>query len=400
MPCLRPRDLTVNGLAVKVVCQKCSECRKGKVRDLVGRVLAEKRTAIGCHFVTLTYGVDRRVDGAVNVKGADVLTYSHFRKYLKTLRNAGYPMRYLVAGEYGALKSRAHFHAIIFWTKRIPPIPKHTRGKDGVLRCWDDPWWKPIGGGHTQYDEVTGKTARYVCKYCLAPEKGKQAIVRRSTRPLLGAKYFDHWAKLHVKQELAITNRYYTVPGSVEPKSGKLWNYYMNDATLRYVVQSFKRQWQDRFPGRHMPPSAFLERQFDKVAVPMPDPDKPLAKRGYQARPAPPTHGEVTAPGSADRLWTDGETVFYDEKRHAYWCEWGRIEVRDGDGNHVASYRPDPPVVLWWSYDEKGEHLWSPDFVSVAEGKRRAAAFVAEATGQLSPQAERYAEASGRRVRR
>lgn len=369
MPCLSPRYLSLNALSVKVVCQKCNECRKDKVRDLVGRILAEKHQAVGCHFITLTYGVDRRIDGAVNVKGADVLMYSHFRSYLKKLRNAGYPMRYLVAGEYGPLKQRAHFHAILVWTKKIPPIPKHKRGRDGRHRCWDDPWWQPIGGGHTQYEEVTGKTARYVAKYCLAPEKGKQAIVRRSTRPLLGASYFRHLAKVHVEQGLAPQNRYYTVPGSIEPKSGKLWNYYMNDATARFFVRSFVRQWEERFPGLHPPASDFVQRELDKLAVPKPDPDKPLTARRYLALPHLPT--------------PNGEEVFYDEKRNAYWCELARTE----------KFRLSSPVVVWWSFDDRGQRCWSFEFVSVTEGERRWKAFL------RSRSADEYAAASGRRPR-
>lgn len=365
MPCLNPRSLLVNGLVTRVVCQKCSECRKGKVRDIVGRVLAEKRYAVGSHFITLTYGVDRRIDGAVNVKGADVLTYSHFRTFLKRLRDGGYPMRYLVAGEYGAAKGRAHFHALLFWTKRVPDIPLHKRGRDGIKRAWDDPWWQPIGGGHTQWEEVTGKSARYVAGYTLKPTfQGAQSVVRRSTRPLLGAKYFDHWAKLHVDQGLAIKDRYYTVPDSTDPKTGKLWRYYMNDATLRYVVESFRWQWEARFPGRHMPPSDFLERQFDKVAVPQADPDKMLRRRKYQPRPY------ILPP--------NGEQMYFDEKRNAFWFELGRTK-----DNRLSS-----PLRYWWSFDHKGERCWSFEFVSVAEGARRWRAYI------LSRSADAYAEAS------
>lgn len=384
MPCLNPRTIYVaepawrggrdkGGLAREVACQKCSECRKGRVRDLTGRVLAESKYAVGSHFITLSYGVDRRMGGAVDVKGANVLTYSHCQNWLKRLRNAGYPMRYVLAGEYGSKNGRAHFHCILFWTREVPPVPEHKLGKDGHRRCWNDPFWEPIGGGHTQWAEVNQSTARYVAKYSLKDrtDEHAQGFVRVSTRPLIGAKYFDHWAKLHVDQGLALKNRYYTIDGSVDKQSGKLWQYYMNDAVLRYVLRSFSRQWEAAYGKRHMPSSEWMERQFDKLARPLAG-DAPLPKRRYLARPF------LATP--------NGEQVCFDEKRNEYWCELGRTE-----GGRLSS-----PVRVWWSFDEKGQRCWSFEFVSVTEGERRWRAYLRAVKEGLSPEAMAYAKASGR----
>lgn len=383
MPCLTPRRLVIEGREYEFACQKCKECRKGRVRDLVGRALAESKYAVGSSYITLTYGVDRRIDGAADVKGANVLTYSHVRTWLKRLRDAGYPMRYIIAGEYGSMKGRAHWHCILWWTREVPPIPEHVADRKGVSRCWNDPWWEPIGGGHTQWAEVTRETITYCCSYSLKRlgDPDAQGMVRQSTRPLIGAKYFDHWAKMHVDQGLAISDRYYTIAGSKDPKTGKLWRYYMTDAALAYVVKSFKRQWEERNPGRHMPPHPFLERELDRLAVPMPDPDKPLAARRFQARPFIPT--------------PNGEPVFFDQVRNAYYFFVGYQEKRPEYGGELKDrwvfYRQHG--LRWWSFDHTGERCWSDEFVSVPEGERRWRAYA------LARSADEYREAAGR-VRR
>lgn len=362
MPCLNPRRMTLNGLAREFACQKCLECRKGRVRDLSGRALAEKLYCVGSHFVTLTYGVDRRVDGASDVPGAVVLTYSHIKNWLKRLRNAGYPARYIVAGEYGSKKGRCHWHVILYWTKKVPPVPAHVTGQDGHPRCWDDPFWKPIGGGHTRWDEVTEHTARYISKYCLkdTEDPHAQTIVRRSTRPMIGARYFDHWARLHVEQGLAIKDRLYRIPGSVDKATGMPWNYYMTDAALAYVVRSYARQWRAANGSRHMPPDAFLEEQLDKLAYLPPDMSQPRPAVKFKARPHLPP--------------PNGETVFFDEVQNEYYYELGRT------GRRV----PDDPVRVWWTFDQHGHREWSFDFVSVPEGERRLREFVSGASGRRS----------------
>jgi hypothetical protein len=374
MPCLNPRRMTIHGFAREFACQKCLECRKGRVRDLVGRALAEQKYAVGSHFITLTYGVDRKVDGASDVKGAVVLTYSHVQNWLKRLRDAGYPMRYVIAGEYGSKKGRSHWHCILYWQEKVPPVPEHVEDNTGARRAWNDPWWKPIGGGHTQWADVDAGTVRYVAKYSLksVDDRHAQSIVRVSKNPLIGARYFDHWAKLHVDQELAIKSRYYRIAGSVDPSTGKLWNYWMTDAALRYVILSYGRQWRETYGDRHMPVGTFMEEQFDKLAVPIPDPDRPLAVKRFSSRPYIPT--------------PNGEEVLYDEKRNAYYFELGRTK----------DYRPSNPVRCWWSFDENGQREWSFNFVSVPEGERLLRAFLDGVTGKA---ADDYRAASGRSSR-
>lgn len=99
--CLRPMMIDGN----EVPCSKCQVCVNNRINDYVGRCLCEAQVRPFVYAVTLTYR-----DGV----GAVVLQYADFQKLIKKLRFAGLKVSYIVAGEYGALKGRAHWHAVIF----------------------------------------------------------------------------------------------------------------------------------------------------------------------------------------------------------------------------------------------------------------------------------------------
>lgn len=377
MPCLTPRTVLKNGLEVTVGCQKCSECQKGRVRDLTGRCLAESMYSVGATFWTGTYGKSLRLNGADDADGAARIMYSHFQRFVKRLRRAGFLCRYIVAGENGPKKGRSHFHAILFWTRRVPEVPYHATGENGQRRCWNDPWWTPYHGGHTQWAKVEASTCRYIAKYATKDSNSgeRRSVVRRSTRPMLGYAYFDEWARRHVLQQLAPRDRYFTVPGSVDKQTGKLWKYWMTDAAARYVVKSFVRQWAEVYPGRHPPPSEFVERELDKLGRPVPDAEaegqRPRRRR-YLAKPHEPT--------------PNGEAVLYDERLHCWYFVLG----------HTKKWAPFPEraVRFYWTFDQNGERWWGPVFVSLAEGEKRWRAYV------QSQAADAYAEASGAMAKR
>ena len=65
--------------------------------------------------VTLTYKGD--VPGSVTLLTADV------QKFVRSLRKAGHKVRYMIAGEYGERKGRAHWHAVLFFKGKVPSLP-------------------------------------------------------------------------------------------------------------------------------------------------------------------------------------------------------------------------------------------------------------------------------------
>lgn len=369
--CDRPRRF-VNAAGHERVagCRRCSSCVEARIRDWQGRVMAETLFSKGATFFTLTYGMDQRMGGAVDRDGAAVLTYSHAQKWVRSFRDAGYPCRYFIAGEYGAKKARAHWHAILFWQRQVPERPEHTVRLVGEKRketCWHDPWWER---GHTQWAEVNPTTARYLAKYAVKDERSAdrerpQSLIRMSRFPLLGAAYFDDWARRHVEAQIPIADRSFTVPGSRDPQTGRPWVYRMGDPAARYVCQSFKRQWEAKWPGRHMPLSDVLERYVDEAARVIVDPDREVIRAAGQFR---------------QRPWIDPPSGWVKsfEERTNLW-----VATRGGDR-------------LVWSFDADGHRAWAATFVSEAEAERRRA----ELRRRSDPQAYRDASQSLARVKR
>ena len=99
----------------KAACRHCLRCRRNRVDCLVGRCLAEKAVSDGVLGVTLTYKGD--VPGSVTLLTADV------QKFVRSLRKAGHKVRYMIAGEYGERKGRAHWHAVLFFKGKVPSLP-------------------------------------------------------------------------------------------------------------------------------------------------------------------------------------------------------------------------------------------------------------------------------------
>lgn len=334
--CLSRRAITVNGLRVDARCNRCRECISDRVRDLTGRCYAEQKYSVGAHCITLTYGTSRNINGARDVDGAHVLDYTHIMGYLKRVRAAGYPVRYLVAGEHGSRKNRAHWHILLFWQEKVPDVPEHVMDAAGKARCLSDPWWH---FGHTHWDKVDQSTVRYVCKYLVADqlEPGTKVIIRRSTKPMLGAKFFDYWARRHVEQQLPIRNRVYRIAGSIEKKTGKLWEYYLSDAALEYVLASYLLQWKQVYGADSHPPSSdLLDKYLDSIAKP----EVRLHRQAYVRRSRP-----------------------HDEPPHGY-----AVRFSEPHNIWVAERGPDR---LWWSYDGDGLPAWVSGIVSESEAAER-----------------------------
>lgn len=355
--CLNPRTfIGPDGRQRTVGCRQCGTCTQARVRDWTGRVLAEVKYSAGATFFTLTYGKDRAY-GDVDAPGAAVLTYSHVQKWIRRIRDAGYPLRYLVAGEYGEQKARAHWHVCAFWTSKVPTRPKHRErqaGRKTISWCLDDPFWDH---GFTQWGEINVGSARYITGYVvkgeqreereLAGKKPLQSIVRMSRFPVIGARHFEELAARHVEQGLPIRDRLFTVEGVKDPETGRLWKYRMSDGSFRHFCQSYLYQWALAHPDRHPPHSDLLEAYVDEHRVPwrrawqqLSDPAPVAASpraRQLPARPwMPPPEGWSQAFSAPLNAWT---------------------AVRGGER-------------LFWSYGEDGERGWFPRFVSDAGGEQ------------------------------
>lgn len=253
--CINPGQLPDG---TEIACRKCWQCHENKVNDWVGRCLAESKTSHASYSITLTYGRDD--DGNVDHARAAWLTYSDVQKFFKHLRADGYKFRYLVAGEYGSLKGRAHWHAILFFEGRTPP---HELSTVSAKRFTNKYW--PHGYQH--WEEPSAASIRYVCKY-IQKDMGKeerQGHLAMSKKPPLGDMFFRMLAQEYVENGLAPQNPTYQFP-EVRDKKGRIQQFRITGTTLRNFIEYYKQAWAISGTRRHHPVSKMIDDHDDKQA--------------------------------------------------------------------------------------------------------------------------------------
>mgnify|MGYP001146648577 CR=1 FL=1 len=242
-----------------VACRQCWRCRKNRVDDYVARAMAEASVSEAVCTLSVTYAP--RDDLADKV-----LHPRHFQLFMKLLRRRGHKVRYLVAGEYGDLKGRAHFHAVLFF--------KHVAAGEGEPRYNPDHLFEPVSSkpfcrempkkrmvhirewphGHVSADWSASEAAiRYVCKYLLADDKNN-AWFSLSKKPALGAEWFA--LKAERSRELSV------LPHSFEylpPGGDRNRPYLMTGATRRDYLAAIT---QDAAERPRM--SEWVGKTFDK----------------------------------------------------------------------------------------------------------------------------------------
>lgn len=275
--CLAPSILNDG---TQVACRECWQCRQDRVNNWVGRCIAETRTAVAAHAVTLTYGRDDNVEsetyGEAMHEKAAVLTYSDVQKFIKLLRKHGFPARYFVAGEYGSRKGRAHWHIILFWQEKVPPgivLQKNwwfarldpKTGKQAVLQNGKPAWFWPHG--HTFWESPTMEHFRYNTKYVLkqvgagADEaQGKQV---GSKEPPLGAPYFAQLARRYAEQSLAPQDATYSFPEAVR-KNGERIAFRLAGASKDRFIAAYVDAWRALHGDKEMPASEMVEKWVEK----------------------------------------------------------------------------------------------------------------------------------------
>lgn len=293
--CLSP-SLLPNGKFIP--CRLCWQCKADRVDDVVGRCIAESKSAVATHAVTLTYG--RALDKAKPTYGepdhekAAYLTYSDVQKYFKLLRRHGYPLRYLVVGEYGSLKGRAHWHIIIFWQKRVPPGITYDKrfmhyrvNEDGELQ-FDESGRVSLFWPHgvSFFTTADYKAVRYNCKY-INKDIGadeRQSHYSMSKKPPLGSQYFSELAERYAAKGLSpqgtgaknipdgVDEEAYDGPGSfiytfpeVTKSNGSRVEFRLRDVSLELFLQAFIDAWVARYGNTKWPYSRLVEKYWSPL---------------------------------------------------------------------------------------------------------------------------------------
>jgi len=224
---------------VTVPCKKCTECASMKIRHWTGRILAELQDGGTPWFCTFTYR------GGYDDPKAYWLDYDDIQKTFKILRKAGYKFRYVIVGEYGSERDRAHWHAIMIWDGDPPAALFSTQGYD-----W--PYWKH-GTSYIETPRNMQACASYMLKYLL---KDPTARMRYSRRPAIGERYLHRYASDLAKAGLAIFPKKatFTVPDN-KNKDNRLFEYYIDRTSDLYarIMDTYLETWASERPNDPLP---------------------------------------------------------------------------------------------------------------------------------------------------
>lgn len=143
-------------------CGKCLGCQSKKTNEWALRCTHEAAQYDKNCFITLTYS-----DEYLPANGG--LDHSDFQKFMKRLRKhfTGTKIRYFMCGEYGSLKERPHFHAIIFGIDFEDMELLHTNQKGNILNYTSKTLSKLWPFGFHTIGPVHYGTVKYVAKYSM-----------------------------------------------------------------------------------------------------------------------------------------------------------------------------------------------------------------------------------------
>ncbi|QCS37256.1 replication initiation protein [Tortoise microvirus 76] len=251
--CIAPlKFVTKQGEVRQVACHKCKQCVDLRVLDVIGRNIAESKTAVAAHCVTLTYGNNPKYHGASDHPSAVLLTYADVQKFFKRLRKAGYKFSYFIAGEFGSLKGRTHWHGMIYWYSQPP--------RDIVLRTKKLPYWawadeNNVTRGFVFWDKVGIRAVRYACKYINKDQT--HSVIKWSKRPAIGARYVERLAEKYVEQGIAPQTLEYSFP-EIKDKKGAVIRFRMRD----YSAELFLTKYVEK-AGENRPRSRLVDEFLD-----------------------------------------------------------------------------------------------------------------------------------------
>lgn len=179
---------------LRIPCGQCIGCRLDKSREWAIRIMCEAHTSGASCFLTLTYD---------EAHYRQYLEYSDIQLFLKRERKRiGKRLRFFVAGEYGDVTGRAHWHMCLFgedYASTRKPYDSKLFEDDGLTRSW--------GKGAVLIGKLEYDSARYVASYVtkklstdkhnekyVDPETGEilrsREMARMSLKPGIGYDFF------------------------------------------------------------------------------------------------------------------------------------------------------------------------------------------------------------------
>lgn len=211
-----------------VSCRKCWQCEAVYVQDITGRAIAEKKTSDKTFVITLTYGGGDRTDAAL-------LNYRNVQLMLKRIRASfkkpTSSLRYIISGEYGSERGRAHWHAILFFKGEHPKFKYETRYNHSI---WPE--------GYIYVEKPTYQNMNYAVKYALKDHAKGPPQFHRSTIPVLGHDFFMREARRYVDQQLTPTDFSYKHQ-EAKKQNGELRQFMMRGTLKEKFIAEFQRYY-------------------------------------------------------------------------------------------------------------------------------------------------------------
>lgn len=248
---------------LELPCGRCIGCKFDRARSWQVRIMHEAQLYEESQCLTLTY------DDA-HLPASRSLEYPHFQGFMKRLRrhysgvsvlpDGARPIRFFVAGEYGEIRKRPHFHAIVFnlGFKGLEPEPfrkGYFRSKL-LEELWENRGVVSIGrlnpaaaayvAGYT-LNKVHGQAAKDHYEDVVDLRTGevtmrRQELVAMSRRPGIGAWWYEKYARDLFPGDIAVL------------PDGRKWK----------VPQYYFRKFQEREdPGLV---EEVVERRYQKAA--------------------------------------------------------------------------------------------------------------------------------------
>lgn len=153
--------------AMELPCGQCIGCRLERSRQWAMRCEHEAQLHDQNAFITCTYDEE-------HLPKRGQLIYAHWQAFMRRLRKrTGKKIRFFMAGEYGEINGRPHYHAIIFghdWPDK-QPVTQLGNNKYFTSEILHKTW----GHGKCIIGECTFESAAYVARYCLKKINGPMA---------------------------------------------------------------------------------------------------------------------------------------------------------------------------------------------------------------------------------
>lgn len=330
----------------EVACRKCWQCKRNRVNDLVGRCIAESKFCSKTYAVTLTYANDAGVN-------AVTLVYKDVQDFLKRLRKR-YNVRYIVAGEYGTAKGRAHWHIILFFKGEYPEIEEQVRVN-----------WKYWHHGFSYFQQPDWKGFQYVLKYVLKDTDldSADSHLAMSKKPPLGHEFFMDLAQTHVEQAVIPRSFKYKV-GGVRKDNGTEKVFMMQGKTRENFMSAFKQGWIEKY-GKE-PYSEFHE-EWDERNYP-----EKITPEGYAKKVLKMSDGRELS--YKYPIFNEEQTQELIKRIHhkpvRYYEPWKMHETNNGEWIEINYQGTD--LIMWkrdegaWIYTQTGE-TWQENRKEIIE---------------------------------